>query len=106
MYAKINFNLCDLIGMFSVTICDKKVTETHDKSIDYFKEFIVNILGDNMESALDMGMRCVNDRSQSNGSSKKTPKNDCAFAEHYDDDSNGNAHFLVCSTCKIKKGTE
>ena len=37
---------------------------------------------------------------------KKTPKYNCAFAEHHDNDANGDAHFLVHTTWKFKKGTE
>ena len=71
--AKRNFNPCDLIGILFGSICDKEAVEGHNKSIDYFKEFVVNMLGDNMEndlgmeSTLGMGIQCVNDRSQSNG---------------------------------------
>ena len=62
------FNPCDLIGMFFGSICDKEVVETHDKRKDYFKDYVVNVPGDNMERTLGMGTQCVNNRSQSTGS--------------------------------------
>ena len=37
---------------------------------------------------------------------KKTPKHNGAFAECHDDYANGNSHFLVHVTCKIKKRNE
>ena len=39
--------------------------------MDYFKDFVVNMPGDYVERTLGMGTQHVNDRSQSNGSSKK-----------------------------------
>ena len=63
MHAKINFNPFNLIDIFFGTICDKEVAETHDKIMDYFKEFVVNMPSNNMERTLGMGNQCVNDRS-------------------------------------------
>ena len=40
----------------------------------YFKDFVVNIPSDNMGNTLGIGKQYINDRCQSNGSSKKNSK--------------------------------
>ena len=61
VHAKRNFNPCDSISMFFGSICDKEVAEKHNESIDYFKEFFINVPGDNMERTLGMAMQHVDD---------------------------------------------